>query len=92
MQPAPARLASREVPNHQRVPGSPEGHTPMAGTRARVSTKRVHDVMGETGELNSHVQWAGHKGTSLSRRCSAREMLGGGGVAPTARMRGEVSR
>lgn len=40
---------------------------------------RVHDVMGETGELNSHAQWAGHKGTSSSRHCSAREMLRRGG-------------
>lgn len=36
----------------------------MAGNGARVATKQVHEVMGETGDVNGHVQQEGHKATS----------------------------
>lgn len=64
VQPAPARLVGQEAPNHQRIPQEPRGAHPMAGNRARVATKQVHEVMGETGDVNGHVQQEGHKATS----------------------------
>lgn len=77
VQPAPGRLGSQKAPHHQRIPGSPKGHTPVAGTAARVATRQVHDVMGAAGDVHGLVSgratrapapkqvwlyWAGNEG------------------------------